>query len=111
MKTLVIGWGTATLFAVLLKLFTYEFFYPDDPTSGIALRFSPALASQQTLVETPSGSDLILVQDENSFVGEAVYRGLVNWGWIVLLIGWSVVLGIAYRSNRSQPKKMVDSFK
>jgi hypothetical protein len=99
MKGLVIGWGVAALFVVSLKLFTYEFYLRDDPTTGIALRFPPAWVSHQVLVDSPSGTDVILLQDENVFVGNTLYRALVQWVWIALLAGWLVLVGIAYRSN------------
>lgn len=106
MKYLTISWGVVTLIAVMIKLFTYEFYLEDDPTSGIALRDFPALVSRQILVETLSDSDYILVQDENSFIGEGLYRALITWGWITLLIVWFLLLARTYRLSQGSREGM-----
>ncbi|MCP5420931.1 MAG: hypothetical protein H6969_10650 [Gammaproteobacteria bacterium] len=100
MKALAVVWGVVALCIVLVKLFTYEFYLHDDPTTGIALRSTPDVTSRQILAQTPSGPDIILVQDENAFVGTGLYRALVGWGWIVLLILWPLLLGMAYSTSR-----------
>jgi hypothetical protein len=80
--------GVLAVLAVLAvgtKLFTYEFYLADDPTSGVALRASPSLESRAQL-GGPSGSvrDRILVEDENRFPGCGIYRALVQIGWLAL---------------------------
>ncbi len=105
MKALIIGWGIMTLFVLFLKLFTYEFFLRDDPTNGIALRLNPSMVSQQILVETSSGTNRILLQDENAFVGNTLYRAFVGWGWITLLTVWLMLLGIAYWLSRTEKNR------
>lgn len=67
-----------------VKLFTYEFFLPDDPTSGIALRREPALINRGRLSTSPSGrTDRVFIQDENEFLGSGAYRFAVGTGWIL----------------------------
>lgn len=71
-----------TLLALCGKLFTYEFVLRDDPTSGIALRSTPSFANGPTLLD--SGS-VILLQDENGFEGEELYRAFAHFGWIICI--------------------------
>ncbi|ADO75681.1 hypothetical protein [Stigmatella aurantiaca] len=73
------------LMAVGIKLFTYEYFYADDPTSGIALRATPGLESRRRIQSQPGFErDRILIADENSFPGIGLYRSIVRGGWFVL---------------------------
>jgi hypothetical protein len=81
------------MLALTLKLFTYEYYYEDDATSGIALRLYPSLEIRLVLDESTL---YILITDENSFLGEGLYRILVSWGWLVLL-GLIVVILIVSR--------------
>jgi len=77
-------WGLIAALAVALKLFTYEFYLPDDPTGGVALRSSPGLVSRQLLQQ----GDGVLLSDENEFLGVGLYRAAVNWGYVgVLAVG------------------------
>ena len=70
--------------AVGLKLFTYEFFFSDDPMWGVALRATPGLDSARQVGEHDPVPDHILIADENGFVGQGVYRLVVRGGWVVL---------------------------
>lgn len=79
--------GALAVAALALKLFTYEYYLTDDPSSGLALRSSAGFVNHQPLQKT----DRVLVSDENGFVGESVYRAVVNWGWAVIGIAWPVV--------------------
>ncbi len=82
MRALYAGWGLAVIVAMLLKLFTYEFYLADDPTCGVAIRSSASLVSKQLLQQSGVERDYILLQDENGFLGEGLYRSIVGWGWI-----------------------------
>lgn len=82
---------------IATKLWTYEYFFTDDPTSGIALRSVPSFENRGELGRSPSGArDRVLVADENGFVGEGFYRFIVRGGWLappiltlVCLAWWS----------------------
>jgi len=75
------------VFAVAAKLFTYEFYLTDDTTSGVALRATPSLESRMLLRNTSSsGTDWILLRDENGFLGQGVYRFTVQAGWILISV-------------------------
>jgi hypothetical protein len=77
-------WALIATLAVALKLFTYEFHLPDDPTGGVALRSSPGWVSRQLL----QPGDGVVLSDENEFVGAGLYRAAVNWGYLgVLAVG------------------------
>lgn len=102
MKGLSICWGFAALVAILMKLFTYEFFLRDDQTCGIAIRSSPSLVSHQVLERSPTGTDFVLLQDEKEFAGSELYRALVSWGWIALLVTWPVLLLVGHRLKQLQ---------
>jgi hypothetical protein len=82
--------------ALTLKLFTYEYYFEDDATTGIALRLNPSLENKLVLDES---SVYILITDENSFLGEGLYRILVSWGWLVLL-ALGIVTMIASKRQR-----------
>lgn len=85
MKVLRLGLVAVGLVAVGLKLFTYEYFYVDDPTSGIALRAAPGLESLRRIErEADFGGDAVLIADENDFPGSGVYRLIARGGWLGL---------------------------
>jgi hypothetical protein len=90
------------LLAVGLKLFTYEYFYADDPTSGLALRASPGLESRRRIQrEADLGGDRVLVADENGFVGEGAYRLIVRGGWLGLpVLAVAVLVATRRRDGR-----------
>lgn len=96
MKALGVTLVAISLMMIAVKLFTYEFFLPDDPTCGIALRRTPALISYAPLRASPSGPmDRILIQDENDYLGGVVYRFIVDLGWILVPVLSIVALSIS----------------
>jgi hypothetical protein len=85
MKALRLGLVLLGLLAVGLKLFTYEYFYADGPTSGVALRATPGLESLRRIErEEDFGGDDILLADENDFPGSGIYRLIARGGWLGL---------------------------
>lgn len=93
------------LLAVGLKLFTYEYAYADDPTSGIALRSAPGLESyRQVQREADFGRAPILIADENDFPGRGVYRAVVQGGWLILSMLAVAVVATRGRDRRHQPE-------
>jgi hypothetical protein len=84
-------WGIAALLWVMLKLFTFEFLLRDDPTVGIALRAAPSMVSHRVVEHSPNPR-LILIQDENDFIGGPPYRWVVRWGWIILVAGLPLMI-------------------
>jgi|HubBroStandDraft_4_1064222.scaffolds.fasta_scaffold810036_1 hypothetical protein len=103
MRAACIGLGVVALLALALKLFTFEYFLKDDPTSGLAMRAIPALTNRQVLLHSPPRS-LILMEDENDFLGAGVYRAATGWGLAALILGW-IVLFVAMRR---QPRRLLD---
>jgi hypothetical protein len=96
-KIVMILLGGVALLSVFMKLFTYEFFFKDDPTGGLAVRSTPSLINHQIVTET--SSDWILLMDENGFLGEEIYHAIVHWGWIVFTVIWLLLLGISFLHN------------
>jgi hypothetical protein len=92
-KALSLGLVVVSLLAVVLKLFTYEYFFADDPTCGVALRAQPGLDNRrQFQSDDDLGGDVILVSDENDFPGGGAYRFIVSGGWLGLAVLTSGVL-------------------
>lgn len=88
-------WGIAAVLAVALKFFTYEFSLSDDPTCGIAARWRPSLVNLQRLTR----GDLVLLTDENDFPGSGIYRALVSWGYLVILVAGPAIYLARKRSR------------
>ncbi|MCC6366546.1 MAG: hypothetical protein IT165_23760 [Bryobacterales bacterium] len=74
-------WLLAAVAALALKLFTYEYYLADDPTCGIAARLRPSMVSHQLLHR----GDLVLLSDENRFLGAWLYEAMVNWGYLAVI--------------------------
>lgn len=97
MKSILIIITCVAISAIFVKLFTYEFYLPDDPTVGVALRSTPSFVSRQ--IHNESDADPILFEDENVFLGRAIYRALAEWGWIALAGLWLGLLWIFLRQK------------
>jgi hypothetical protein len=93
--------GAAALLAVLLKLFTYQFYFQDGPSTGLALRVVPSLTSQLTVDGANGAPDAVLVEDENDFVGGPAYRWTVSLGWWLLPAAWVALLIVARPTRRT----------
>lgn len=91
----------AAVWSLAIKLFTTEFYLPDDPTSGIAWRSSPSWSNRELRAELPSPPSRIIAQSENGPILEGPYRLLVSWGWLTLLVaaGLSFVVGPRKRAQ------------
>ncbi|MBL8211292.1 MAG: hypothetical protein JNK87_11300 [Bryobacterales bacterium] len=83
------AWAVLAAGLLVLKLFTYEYYLPDDPTGGVALRAMPGMVSRQHL----QAGDRLVLSDENEFVGAGVYRAAVGWGYLAVLGAGVVVFG------------------
>ena len=81
-------WAATAVALLALKLFTYEFYLPDDPTGGIALRRAPAVVSKQHL----QPGDSVLLSDENEFLGAGLYRAAVGWGYVAAVAAGPLLL-------------------
>lgn len=77
------------LFFLVLKLFTAEIIFSDDPTSILVLRLFPSLDNSITMI-SPINLEgyYVLLFDENGFVGEVLYHFIIKYLWWCLpLIG------------------------
>jgi hypothetical protein len=101
MRAAVVVWGIAAVLALMLKLFTFEFVLRDDPTAGVALRAVPSLVSHRVVQHSPN-PHLILIQDENDFIGGNIYRWLVGWGWIFVVAALPLMVALARWRSRAR---------
>lgn len=92
MRSITFGMSVAALCVILLKLFTFEFYYADDPTCGVALRLRPGWESRIRVTEQTQLKARILVEDENDFRGRWVYQLLTGWAGLSLVIGAGALL-------------------
>lgn len=102
MKTLRAGLVLLVALAVGLKLFTYEYFFADDPTVGIALRSVPGLESRRQISPTTEKwrDHHVLIADENDFPGSGIYRFIVQIGWVVGLSALAIAGFMAAKQQR-----------
>jgi hypothetical protein len=99
MKAAWVSWGVIVALALALKLFTFEYFLADDPTSGIAVRPAPSLQSRQMLQHSPPYGRII-TETENDFLGASAYRFMTTWGWLAVVLIGPALYVIARRSPR-----------
>lgn len=70
------------IFFVLLKFFTAEILFADDPTSLLVFRSTPSFDNSITMEPNDSLEGYyLLVSDENGFVGEGLYFLIVQYLW------------------------------
>ena len=84
---------------ILVRLFTYEFVLRDDPTGGIAFRTVPGWDTGPKLLDSAS---MIVLQDENGFAGEALYRTFAHYGWLISVLFSAYVLWTRWRKSAKQ---------
>lgn len=94
-----------SVFSILVKLFTVEIWFPDDPTVELIIRSKPSLTSRMIVenrAEYPKPYKRILV-DENGFIGENIYYFNVKVGWIGLPVLWmcySTIIIFKWKKNK-----------
>lgn len=68
-----------------IKLCTYVVILPDDPTTILYLRSTPSITNKIFIQEGQKlPSDIILIADENGFIGQSLYYLIVNFLWILV---------------------------
>ena len=77
--------GILSIGCVLLKFYTTEIRFEEDPTVMIVLKDSPSLINRQIISGWQSVEGMtILIRDENGYIGMSVYAAIVSWVWMVL---------------------------
>ncbi len=67
---------------VLVKLFTVELTYQDEPSIALAVRSAPAFSNDIQLDASQEFSDFaVLFMDENGYPGMRLYRWITGWLW------------------------------
>lgn len=92
----------ASVLLVLVKLFTVELRYQDDPSVALAVRGTPDNSNTVTLSSGQQFSDyMVLLVDENGYPGMGAYKIITAWLWwlvpLASLVGF-VVLGHKHKS-------------
>lgn len=78
-----LGLLMVSVLLILVKLFTFCTVFPDDSTTGIAIRSHPSL--QNTIgADSCEAQPLMLVGPDESFVGQALYRFVVSTAWLLV---------------------------
>jgi len=73
---------------LLVKFFTAEVSYVDDPTVELVVRRRPSFNNELVVNDERDLSGVhVVLRDENAFVGEAVYRAVTSTGWVVGCFG------------------------
>ncbi len=70
-----------------LKFYTAVVSHVDDPTLALIIKHSPSMSNSYKLTHEQQFIDyIIIVIDENEFIGEELYDLLTGWLWIPLVI-------------------------
>ncbi|MCK5876848.1 MAG: hypothetical protein KAG43_04375, partial [Candidatus Marithrix sp.] len=80
--------GVAALFFTLLKLFTSVVTLHDDTSVFLVLRITPSLDNYVVATAKELPSYIVLLSDENSFIGESFYELLTGYFWWFFLVGF-----------------------
>ena len=71
-----------SLCLLLIKLFTLSVSLPDDATSLLILKFSPSFGNNYIVTSLEAiDNHIILLSDENGFVGEFLYDFITRYLW------------------------------
>ena len=86
--------GAISLVLVAIKLFTVEIWFKDDPSTMLAIRFSPSFKSLITVDDVDRRNYHTLFIDENGFVGESLYHLITQYLWWMLPLLCIIYIGI-----------------
>ncbi len=70
-----VGWAA--------RLFTVKIGYKDDPSTGLVWRTEPSCERKIRVTEKDARRVYVAHEDDNSFAGEWLYDGLVDWATVV----------------------------
>lgn len=101
---IVIAICTYLLF-ILVKLFTAEVRYVDDPTVSLVVRSIPSLSNYLIVKETNETEGMyFLLSDEGDYIGSDLYAVLISMDWLVSCLVLGVIL-FAYSRRRNSPRR------
>jgi hypothetical protein len=80
----VISLSVAAIVALLIKFFTAVVLLNDDPTNFLVMRMIPSLTTDITLPSLDTEKFIILLSDENGFVGDSIYYLITHYMWWLL---------------------------
>ena len=87
MKKIYIFLLTLLAISTLTKLFFIELYEQHDPTVYLALKKAPSFQSSVVITSFHEKQKyILLIQDENFFLGEEIYLFVTNPRWLILLL-------------------------
>lgn len=84
---------------IVLRLFTVQLVYNDDPTTAVIVKPSPGFATR-SVAGTDENHRYVIGPDENSFFGETVYLPMVRHLWIAVPVAWLIAAWFWHRPRR-----------
>lgn len=89
---------------IVIKLFTAVVILADDPTNYLIFRVVPAMDSQLSLSSIEHMKHLILISDENGFIGDNIYYFITSYLWWTVPILSGLYVYIAMLREKSLTK-------
>ncbi|RKZ40234.1 MAG: hypothetical protein DRQ49_09005 [Gammaproteobacteria bacterium] len=85
MRLLSLAMTIVSVLCILIKLYTTEVMFNDDPTIMLIIKDKPSLENRRIITWDSSIKEaIVLIYDENGYIGQSVYVAIVSWVWIVL---------------------------
>ncbi len=94
-RKIIILFGLLSVLFIAVKLFSAVILLKDDPTNFLILRSTPALDNQLVLDSIRNQNYLVLLSDENGFVGQSFYSFLVTilwWLFPLVTVAYALIL-------------------
>ncbi|WP_444930658.1 hypothetical protein ACJJIF_02445 [Microbulbifer sp. SSSA002] len=91
-----------SILLLLIKLFTTVIILADDPTSFLVLRFEPSLESKILLSSIDTDEYVVLLSDENGFIGQNIYTIVTSYLWWIALILSTIYAFSCIKSLKNQ---------
>jgi len=89
-----------SVFCILIKLYTTEVMFNDDPTIMVIIKDKPSLENRRIITWDSSIKEaIVLISDENGYIGQSVYVAIVSWAWIVLPLFTFFISGLMIRDR------------
>ncbi len=88
-----------SVLCILIKLYTTEVMFNDDPTIMVIIKDKPSLENRRIITWDSSIKEaIVLISDENGYIGQSVYVAIVSWAWIVLPL-FTFFMGIYFKHS------------
>ena len=100
-KILITALVLSTTLSWLIKLFTIQIHFSNDPTIVFAYKLQPSLVSNVILTDKTNLPELygVIFEDENCYTGMSLYTFVVMWVWKISLLFMVVFVALYLRVN------------